>query len=444
MRAITTTLALMLTCAACNESDDQDPTGQPAPIVDGTERASTWQPWTWNGHAKFPSLYFAAEPDGYMSDAQMAKVSKFGLAILEFRTGQFVDEEAGGQWAGGDLAGMMEAQAQRIKAAYPNGPAVLTYRSGMWAGSMFSRQWDALQDQSLFLPDAQHCAGFISYPMDVDESGFETDLQYCRWDFRKQTARDAYLRTIDAAAKEATDGLFFDNAQSVACDESGHLSALSRAERADLLQASTAMYRDVFKTLADNGKYGVLSTTNGLAAHGPQVPWENDCPETQEAFIEGLKGVPFARNNEFWMWSLGDLASRQIRNTIEESARGIPVIVHQPYFPNDGGCLEGCQLPNGQTKTFTEDEFLEFGMAAFLVSMGPGSYFGFSDMQGDDEGGGWFDVSWRYHPQYDAIVTGAPLGVAEMSDDGMVFTREFERGEIWVDVANGTYEFDLD
>ncbi|MGK0359371.1 MAG: hypothetical protein ACI9U2_001673, partial [Bradymonadia bacterium] len=136
MRAITTTLALMLTCAACNESDDHDPTGQPAPIVDGIERASTWQPWTWNGHAKFPSLYFAAEPEGYMSDAQMAKVSKFGLAILEFRTGQFVDEEAGGRWAGGDLAGMMAEQARRIKAAYPNGPAVLTYRSGMWAGSM--------------------------------------------------------------------------------------------------------------------------------------------------------------------------------------------------------------------------------------------------------------------------------------------------------------------
>jgi hypothetical protein len=34
---------------------------------------------------------------------------------------------------------------------------------------------------------------------------------------------------------------------------------------------------------------------------------------------------------------------------------------------------------------------LEFGIAAFLVSMGQGSYFESSDMQSDPEGGGWFD-----------------------------------------------------
>jgi len=114
-----------------------------------------------------------------------------------------------------------------------------------------------------------------------------------------------------------------------------------------------------------------------------------------------------------------------------------------PYFPEDGGCLEGAQLENGKIKQFTKDEFLEFGMAAFLVSMGEGSYFGFSNMQSDDEGGGWFDPSWEYHLQYDTIVTGKPIGEVEISDDKMMFTREFENGTVWVNCADGTYSIDL-
>jgi hypothetical protein len=35
-----------------------------------------WQPWEWNGYEKFPSLYFAAEPEGYFSEEQMEKISQ--------------------------------------------------------------------------------------------------------------------------------------------------------------------------------------------------------------------------------------------------------------------------------------------------------------------------------------------------------------------------------
>ena len=56
------------------------------------------------------------------------------------------------------------------------------------------------------------------------------------------------------------------------------------------------------------------------------------------------------------------------------------------YCAADGGCAEGCVKLDGSPKSFSEDEFLEFGIAAFLVSMGPGSYFETSDMQTDAEG----------------------------------------------------------
>ncbi|NET32104.1 MAG: hypothetical protein F6K19_08880 [Cyanothece sp. SIO1E1] len=404
---------------------------------------STWQPWQWNGYQKFPSLYFAAEPEGFLSTAQMEKISLFSLAILEFRMGQFVEESTSGKWAGGDLAGFMETQVQNFKAAHPEGPPMLVYRSGMWAGSMFEEQWNALQDQTLFLEDERLCEGFINYPMDVDESGFETDLKHCRWDFRKCATREAYSNLIKLAAIEQTDGVFFDNVQSVSCDETSHLSYMTKNARSSFMESQLELYAELFSELVNNGKYPILSTTNGFSDIGAQVPWENDCPLAQESILQALDGIPFARNNEFWMWNLGETAARQIRNSLREKENGIPLIVHMPYFPNDGGCLEGCTTLDGTRKSFTQNEFLEFGMAAFLVSMGPGSYFGFSDMQSDPEGGGWFDISWDYFQQYDSIITGEPIGETVISNNGMTFTRRFENGTVWVNCANGTYNIDL-
>ena len=404
---------------------------------------STWQPWEWKGFEKFPSLYFAAEPDGNLNVAQMEKINKFSLAILEFRMGQFSEELSTGLWAGGDLAGFMENQVTQFKTAYPNGPPMLVYRSGMWAGSMYDKQWQSLQNQDLFIQNDKDCYGFIGYPRDVDESGFETDLKFCRWDFRKCDTRENYTSLIMSAASENTDGVFFDNTQSVACDESNNYSFMTREARKSFMNAQLEMYAKAFSELVNNNKYPILSTTNGFSEIGAQVPWENDCPEAEDATLQALEGIPFARNNEFWMWNLGETAAKQIKNSLRETKNGIPIIVHTPYFPNDGGCLEGCIKLDGSSKTFTKTEFLEFGMAAFLVSMGPGSYFGFSDMQNDPEGGGWFDVSWNYESQYDTIVTGNPIGDVQVSNNGMTFTRTFEKGIIWVNCADGTYEINL-
>ena len=409
----------------------------------GNDLPSTWQPWDWKGHEKFPSLYFAAEPEGYFNADQMEKISRFSLAILEFRMGQFVEEFTTGLWAGGDLAGFMETQVEKFKAAHPNGPPMLVYRSGMWAGSMFKEDWDALQNQSLFLPYERECDGFIDYPRDVDESGNITGLKYCRWDFRKSETRSVYKGLIEIVAQGNSDGVFFDNAQSVPCDKANELSYMTYDERKSFMQSQLELYAGVFSVLVNNNKYPILSTTNGFSDIGAQVPWENNCPLAEEAILDAFEGIPFARNNEFWMWNLGETAAKQIRNSLRETENGIPIIVHMPYFPNDGGCLEGCVQLDGTDKSFTKDEFLEFGIAAFLVSMGPGSYFGFSNMQNDPELGGWGDVSWEYHSQYDSIVTGAPKGEVQISNNGMTFTREFENGMVWVNCADGSYSIDL-
>lgn len=400
---------------------------------------STWQPWEWTGWDKFPSLYFAAEPDGFMSNEQMEKVSKFSLAILEFRSGQWVEEDTSGKWAGGDLAGFMEEQAIRIKEAYPEAPPVLVYRSGMWAGSMYELQWEALQNQALFLEDSRGSEGFIEYPLDVDESGYETDLEYCRWDFRIDETGEYYEDIIEAAALEDTAGVFFDNGQSVVGDDENLLSYMNLNERTLFMEKQLEVFADAFKVLVENDKYPIFSMTNGYSDIGNLVPWESDSPKGEETVIEAFRGIPFARNNEFWMWNLGETASKQIRNAIRETEDGIPIIVHTPYFPSGNGCLDGAIKLDGTKKEFTEEEFLEFSMAAFFIGMGKGSYFGFSNMEAEEEGGGWFDESWDYYPQYDQIVTGKPIGKPIMFNDQMNFMRKFENGVVFVNCAEGYY-----
>lgn len=407
-------------------------------------RPSTWQPWEWQGYEAFPSLYFAANPEGYFSEAQMEKISRFSLAILEFRMGLFAEEFTTGYWAGGDLEGFMQEQIRRFKAQHPSGPPILVYRSGMWAGSMYRAQWNALQNQSLFLEDARDCEGFIDYPRDVDESGEKTGLNYCRWDFRNEQTRLVFKDLAKPNQFGSADGVFFDNGMSVACDEEQLLSNMSPTERSLFLGAQLATYAEIFSAMVDQNQYPILSTTVGFSDIGAQVPWEYDCPGDEQRVLEALDGIPFARNQEFWMWNLGGTAARQIRNSIRETENGIPLIVHMGYFSDDGGCAEGCIQLDESPKSFSKDEFLEFGIAAFLVSMGPGSYFGFSDMQNDPEGGGWFDVSWDYHPQYETIITGQPVGDVEISADGMTFTRTFQNGTVWVNVADGSYEINLE
>lgn len=416
---------------------------RPVPL-DGDGPPTTGQPWAWNGYERFPSLYFAAEPDGPFSEEQLAKISRFELAILEFRMGQFMDEDGRGRWAKGDLGALMAQEVRRLKDFSEEGPPVLTYLSAEWAGAMYKDQRRLLNKRpGVFLRDGRECEGFIEYPQDVNETGFDSDADYCRWDFRKGSAQRTFLRVVKKAAAGGADGIFFDGGHTVGCDEASTLSQMSFRQRGRFMDGQHRAFRRAFSYLADKGQYPVLSTTIGFEGLQGQVPWGDDCPRSEEELLEDLDGVPFARNHEFWMWNLGELASRQILNTIEESSRGVPTIVHMPYFPNDRGCLEGCIGADGQRVRFTENEFLEFGIAAFLVSMGPGSYFGFSDMQSDPEGGGWFDESWRFHGIYDELVTGAPLGPAEVLDDAMTFRREFQNGTVMVNVADGTYLLDF-
>jgi len=413
--SVAAVVSIVLTGCATATSETAEPeTGRPvseekdnaSPGEEAAEESTVEAELPWRGYERFPSLYFAAEPEGEFSEDQIQKISNFELAIIEFRMGQFMDEFDGGLWAEGDLQGLMNEQVERIKELGRSDIPVLTYMNAKWAGSMYSDQRELLKSQELFIEDSRGCEGFIDYPLDVDESGEKTGLEYCRWDFSNAETQAAFLNAVELASEGPADGVFFDNSHSVSCDGEAEYSEMTRAEREEFLLAQNETYENAFSQMNQTGKHPVLSTTMGFREIGGQVPWEADCPLWEEGLIETMEGVSFSRNNEFWMWNLGETASSQILNSIQEGEQGIPLIVHTPYFPSGSGCLEGCF---GETQVeFSEREFLEFSVASFLIAMSPGSFFGFSNMEAESEGGGWFDESWDYYSLYDEIVTGEP------------------------------------
>ena len=146
------------------------------------------------------------------------------------------------------------------------------------------------------------------------------------------------------------------------------------------------------------------------------------------------------------MWQLGNICIAQLNQTILEAKSGIPTIVHTPWFPNDKGCLEGCIGADGKIVRYTEKEFLQFAISAFLASAGDGSYFGFSNMQDprdEEDLGGWADVSWDYFDIYDTLHPGKPLGDGIFDASGTRVTRSFENGNVMVDCATGEWKLEF-
>ncbi|MEO1099113.1 MAG: hypothetical protein AAFX57_15390 [Bacteroidota bacterium] len=76
--------ALLVTLLSCDQEDDIDLDNSTSDNAlsencvnnfNSPNLPSTWQPWQWSGYEKFPSLYFAAEPEGYLNASKMARLN---------------------------------------------------------------------------------------------------------------------------------------------------------------------------------------------------------------------------------------------------------------------------------------------------------------------------------------------------------------------------------
>lgn len=399
-------------------------------------------------------MYFAAEPTGQFSSSQLDKITRFSLAMVEFRHGQHAVDG----WADFKGENYSQIACAAIKAHGANPPPCLVYRSGKWAGYFMKLQKAFLSTQSRFLsPDKDgECAEDMGFARGQD-GNLNMTQTVCKYDFRQVGVRDWYADTMlaEIASEPSVDGVFIDNAQSVGCDNIAHYTDMNATERAAFMELQLHSYTAGFQAIANADKYSVFSTTNQFAQpKGKILNFETGCGDSEEDIMTAFNGIPWARNYEFWMWQTGDICSSQMLNAINETQRGVPIFAHVPYFPvgstsEQGGCQEKCYLPsnNGQDYVaFNEDQFLNFTMAAFLVAMGNGSYFGFSNMDhpGDSyQGGGWFDVSWQYYDNYDWVI-GEPLGGPEISNNLYTFRRSFENVDVMINCYTGEYSIEFD
>lgn len=178
---------------------------------------------------------------------------------------------------------------------------------------MYSQQTAFLADsQDSFLPSTELCDGFLGYPADIvtEPTPAWPHGDRCRYDFRKAAAQSFFDTKLTEQVKDRANvaGLFVDNGFSVPCDGHGEYSAMSEVERQDFQEQQIDTYVRSFKKLADAGKYGILSSTNQFSEVSHKViPWENQCPLGEESTVRAFRtaGVPYARNNEFWMQNMG-------------------------------------------------------------------------------------------------------------------------------------------
>jgi hypothetical protein len=77
------------------------------------------------------------------------------------------------------------------------------------------------------------------------------------------------------------------------------------------------------------------------------------------------------------------------------------------------------------------DDWLEFGMASFLMAQGDYCYFGAA--------ANWYDQDWVYHAQYDWKI-GRPKGKAARTGR-YTWRREFENCSVSVDLERRTSNF---
>merc|ERR1712232_102347 len=216
-------------------------------------------------------------------------------------------------------------------------------------------------------------------------------------------ARDWYIDIVigEVAAEDDVDVVFFDETDWTF--HHYHWERFTNCPGFDPFpnDAAWAAYREAKADLLSRivvalnaaGKVPLFSCSGGTTANS-----DAKCPNQagqwpEESYLASIRnlsnGGVYHRFYESWM-GFGcvdiDCWSNWLQNAIWETEQGLPFTVRW-----DMGMFGG------------SDDWLEFGMAAFLMAQSDYCYFGAA--------ANWYDQDWRYYPQYDWKF-GKPLGSA--------------------------------
>jgi len=193
-----------------------------------------------------------------------------------------------------------------------------------------------------------------------------------------------------------------------------------------LLQTyNNQMLSKMVQQLNNAGIIPLLSSDNRLSESSTGLNVPLPCAIPEDATLEALKGLTWARFYEnwpgsFWVPDNKDLHASMIYNAILEGAAGIPFLVHV----GGGSCPDpGRNIP----RPGRLGGGLEYSIAMYLIVQTPSSVFSAS--------GDWYDANFCWHPEYN-VQYGKPLATAQRTGSYNWY-RNFTMANVEVDVSKG-------
>jgi len=251
------------------------------------------------------------------------------------------------------------------------------------------------------------------------------------WNFSNPDAISAWLEnTIAEVTAEASSGVaavFFDEVDQAYCgywdQGQGGCSAQSKNLQNLLQTHNNIMLTQMVQKLNSGGVIPLLSLDNRLSKSSDGLNAPLPCAIPEEATLDALKGLTWARFYEnwpssFWVPATKDLFAAMISNAILEGAAGIPVLTHA----SGGSCPDpGRHIPRPGRLGGN----LEYTIATFLIVQTPWSVFSAST--------NWYDNDFCWHPEYD-VQYGKPLSTA-IRTGAYSWYRNFTMANVEVDVS---------
>jgi hypothetical protein len=379
--------------------------------------------WRYRGYESFPAMFFGAQNgtnttlDPLEPDSNLAWITKHQLAGYGW-------QHAVGRMREEDSLHQVAKQTKAYAARAGREVVTFVYRDAQCADPEYALVAPLIGDASkahwFLRQNGTVCARAGQFP------GAQ------QFNFSVAAVRDFFVGTLvaEVAAEDGVDVVFFDETDWSFHNYPWRNFANCPGFDPFPTEAAWAAYReakaDVLArtVLALNaaGKVPLFSCSGGTTANSLAK-----CPNTagewaEEDYLRSIRartngtGI-YIRYYESWM-GFGcedrDCWASWLRNAIWETAQGLPFAVRW-----DMGMFGG------------SDEWLEFGMAAFLMAQGDYAYFGAA--------ANWYDRDWRFYPQYEWKV-GRPLGDAVQAG-AYRWRRQFEHCNVSVDLQarNGTF-----
>lgn len=378
--------------------------------------------WRYRGFVTFPALFFGAQNGTNTTFTPLEPPGNLNL-ITKHQLAGFGWQHAIGRMEEEDSLHQVAKQTKAFARAKGRNVATFVYRDAQGVDKEYVNDAtilnDTTKDEWFLQQNGTICTRQGQFPHSR------------QLNFSVEAVRDWFIDVVvaEVAAEDEVDVVFFDET-----DWTFHHYPWQQFTNCPAFDpfptaAHWTQYRDAkaevlgrtVAALNAAGKVPLFSCSGGTTANTAAK-----CPNQaghwpEEDYVHRVRslsnrGVYFRFYESFMGFGCTDRDcwANWMQNALWETAQGLPFTIRW-----DMGMFGG------------SDDWLEFGMAAFLMAQGPYCYFGAAS--------NWYDENWTWHRQYDWAV-GAPLGPA-VRESKYQWSRQFANCSVSVDLtsAKGTF-----